>query len=294
MNATTRPTLEEFLAAPISEVAKIAPKTMIYSPGGSRRQAQFEGIEPWGDEYFQWARKRAIACCDLIFRHGVRYLIMLLLSPDNIREINSRGTKIASQIASSIAGSDSLTDYTRLGWRVRLLGIDSLPELKATAQRLQQATPSPHNHTLYWYCLPDEDAPWNELIALAQKTGVRTRDEAIRALYGEDVPPATLYLTTGRPYFSTEIAPPLLLGNIQSYWNQRVGYSLTETELRTIFYDYAYLRTLGRGEKMTRAKAALAHRKAWQEGPILGLGTQLGPFWYPAPTSIPLADEPGE
>jgi hypothetical protein len=266
---------------------------MIYSPGGSRRQAQLEGIEPWGDEYFQWARKRAIACCDLIFRHGVRYLIMLLLTPDVLQEVNERG-KQAMNWFGSVAGSDSLADYARLGWRVRLLGGAAVPELKVAADCLQQSTPVYSEHTLYWYCIPDEDEPWKELITLAQQSSVRTRADAIRALYGEDVPPATLYLTTGQPSFSAKVAPLLLIGNIQSYWNQRVGYSLTETELRTIFYDYAYLRTLGRGDKIARAKAALAHRKAWHEGPILGLGTQLGPFWYPAPTSIPLAEEPGE
>lgn len=293
MNTTQRPTLEEFLAAPRSEVAKVAPKTMIYSPGGSRRQAQFEGIEPWGHEYFQWARKRAMDCCDLIFRHGVRYLIVLLLSPDVVREMNEHN-KQAMHWFGSVADPELLANYARLGWRVRLLGGDNVPELKAAAECLQQATPSHNDHTLYWYCIPDEDAPWKELMTLARQTAVQTQAEAIRALYGEDVPPATLYLTTGRPSFSIKIAPPLLVGNIQSYWNQRVGYSLTETELRTIFYDYAYLRTLGRGEKIVRAKAALAHRKAWQEGPILGLGTQLGSFWYPAPTSIPMADEPGD
>ncbi len=294
MSEIDRPTLEEFLVAPITEVTKVAPATMIYSPGGSRRQAALAGIQPWSAEHFRWGRKCTMACYDLIFRHGVRYLITLLLSPSNVREMSAKRELLTEWTNWVIAGPESLADYTRLGWRVRLLGVDSLPELKVTAERLQNVTQRHSNHTLYWYCVPDEDAPWNELFALAQQKGVHTRTEAIRALYGEDVPPATLYLTTGRPYFSTEIAPPLLLGNIQSYWNQRVGYSLTETELRTIFYDYAYLRTLGRGDKITRAKAALANRKAWQEGPILGLGTQLGPFWYPAPTSIPTADGPGD
>ena len=294
MNANDRPTLAEFLAAPLSEVAKVAPKTMIYSPGGTRRQAVLAGIEPWSNEYLQWARQGGIGCFDLIFRHGVQYLITLLLTPDTMREINGRREQVAQWTDWVLAGPESLADYARLGWRVRLLGTESLPELKATAERLQQATAAQSDHTLYWYAVPDEDEPWNELLALAQQKGVRTRAEAIRALYGEDVPPATLYLTTGRPFVSAEIAPPLLMGYAQSYWNQRVGYSLTETELRTIFYDYAYLRTLGRGEKIMRAKAALANRKAWQEGPILGLGPQLGPFWYPAPTSIPIADEPGD
>lgn len=96
---------------------------------------------------------------------------------------------------------------------------------------------------------------------------------------GEDIPPATLYLALGKPTISLDIIPPLLIGNIQCYWTQQPGYTLTEKQLRTILYDYAYLRRTWREEKLDRAKEALADRPAWEEGPILGLGMQLGPFW---------------
>jgi hypothetical protein len=84
-----------------------------------------------------------------------------------------------------------------------------------------------------------------------------------------------------------QVIPPLLLGQLHCYWSQQPGYSLTERQLRTILYDYVYLRTTWRAEKTTRAQAAIADRSAWEEGPILGLGMQLGPFWYPAPMSSP-------
>jgi hypothetical protein len=58
-------------------------------------------------------------------------------------------------------------------------------------------------------------------------------------------------------------------------------------QLRTIFYDYAYLRPTWQEEKIERAKAASTHQKAWENGPILGLGMRLGPFWHPAPMSSP-------
>ena len=47
--------------------------------------------------------------------------------------------------------------------------------------------------------------------------------------------------------------------------------------------DYAYLRRTWRTDKLDRAYAGIAHQEAWETGPILGLGMQLGPFWYPAP-----------
>ena len=83
------------------------------------------------------------------------------------------------------------------------------------------------------------------------------------------------------------IIPPLLVGQLQCYWSQQPGYTLTEVQLRTILYDYAYLRTTWQEEKLERAKTALDHRQAWEEGPTLGLGMRLGSFWYPAPMQSP-------
>ena len=49
------------------------------------------------------------------------------------------------------------------------------------------------------------------------------------------------------------------------------------------FYDYAYLRATWQADKEGRATAARAHRSIWESAQTLGLGTRLGPFWYPAP-----------
>lgn len=107
----------------------------------------------------------------------------------------------------------------------------------------------------------------------------------MRALYGEEIPPVSFYLGFGKPTILPEVIPPLLIDQVQCYWSQQPGYTLTKEQLRTMFYDYAYLRPTWRPDKLDRAKAALADRQAWEEGPILGLGMRLGPFWYPAPTT---------
>lgn len=41
MSTKLPPTLEEFLAAPTAEIANVAPATMIYGVGGTRRHAIF-------------------------------------------------------------------------------------------------------------------------------------------------------------------------------------------------------------------------------------------------------------
>lgn len=285
MNFAGIPSVDEFLAASDEEIAKVAPVTMVYGAGGTRRRAFFEGIEPWSDKFIFWARQRILSCIHLIFRHGIRNLIVNVLTPDNFREVNRYQNQLLERAKWVVAGKESLDDYNRLAWRVRFLGTESVPELAATAKLLHEFTPEEGRHTLYWNIVPNEESPWQELLAAAQRSRARTRAEVVRALYGEDIPPATLYLAFGKPTILPEIIPPLLMGQVQSYWSQQPGYTLTETQLRTILYDYAYLRSTWREEKLERAKEALAHRQAWEEGPILGLGMRLGPFWYPAPMS---------
>jgi hypothetical protein len=287
MSTALGPSLEEFLIAPVERVAKIAPATVVYGVGGTRRRAVFEGIEPWSDAFILWVRERMLSCIDLIFRHGVRNVLVIAFTPDNLRELNHYQEQLLERTKWIIAGTESLADYARFGWRVRLFGTESVPELRATADSLRRLTSTQNEHTLYWSVVPDAESPWQQLLAAVQQSQARTRAEAIRALYGEDIPPATLYLAFGKPMISLELIPPLLIGQLQCYWSQQPGYTLTETQLRTILYDYAYLRATWRAEKLERAKEALAHRSAWEEGPFLGLGMRLGPFWYPAPMSSP-------
>lgn len=287
MNSATLPSLEEFLVAPIEEIAKIAPSTVIYGVGGTRRHAVFAGLEPWSEAYMRWAREETIRCTDLIFRHGVRNLITLPFVPSNLKEVNAYRGQLIEKAKWGIAGDEALADYQRLGWRVRLLGAEGIPELEDAAKRLRAATPSEGQHTLYWSVASYEAAYWETLFATVHRTHAQTRSEAIKALYGEEIPPATLYLAFGKPLISLTIIPPLLIDQLQCYWSQQPGYMLDERQLRTILYDYAYLRATWQEEKIERAKEALTHRKAWEEGPILGVGMRLGPFWYPAPMSSP-------
>lgn len=287
MSVKLPPTLEEFLAAPTAEIASVAPATMIYGVGGTRRHAIFEGIEPWSDEYISWARASTVKSAELIFRHGVQNLLMVALVPSNLKEVNRYQEQLFAKAQWVMAGAESLADYARLGWRVRLLGTDHVPELQTTAQLLRNVTPTQSAHTFYWSVVTDEESPWRMLLTAAQRSQATTRAEVARALYGEDIPPATLYLAFGKPAISLDIIPPLLIGNIQCYWTQQPGYTLTEKQLRTILYDYAYLRHTWREDKLDRAKEALADRPAWEAGPILGLGMHLGPFWYPAPMLSP-------
>jgi hypothetical protein len=174
-----------------------------------------------------------------------------------------------------------LADYARLGWRVRLLGTEGLGKLDAAAERLRQAMPGTDTPALWYYVVPEAESPWQWVRAALRKTEGNTTADVVRALYGEDVPLATLYLAFGKPMFVPDLLPPLLSGDVQCYWTQRPGYTLDDRSLRRIIYDYAYLRPTWTRNKSARYADVEAQRAIWEQAPTLGLGQRVGAFWYP-------------
>jgi hypothetical protein len=287
MDADKRPTLEAFLAAPLETVKKVAPATMVFAAGGTRRAAVLAGVSLTNDDYVSWTRRRLVACFDLIFRHGVQHILAPVIIQSNFSEAGHYRRRLLAWVEWGLASAEALADYGRLGWRVRLLGAGSIPELAGTAERLQQMTTTENAPTVWFTVATHADAPWEELLTAAQHAGARSRREAILALYGEAIPPATLLLSFGKPEIFPDLIPPLLIGKMQCYWRQSFGYELDERQFRAILYDYAYLRSTWQEDKTGRAEQVWQYRAAWERPPTIGLGVRLGPFWYPAPIHAP-------
>lgn len=282
MTAADRPSRDDFLAAARADVAQIAPETLIFSAGGTRRHAVFEGISPESEEFFRWSQRHIIDCLDLMFQHGVQHIFSFTASPNQFRETTpGYRDRLMAWIEQGTAGDDMLAEYKRRGWRVRLCGSEDLPQLEAAAERLIAETPDTNEHTLWWLVVPDSEAPWRRVLSAVLASEAGTRDDASRAVYGEVIPPATLFLSYGKPLVSPTLAPPLICGYMQCYWLQRSSYALDERQFREILYDYAYLRQTWQEDKTGRAEKAVEHRSVWEHGPTLGLGKRLGPFWYP-------------
>lgn len=278
----TYPTLDEFLAASEEEVAKVAPVSMSYGAGGTRRAGVFAGIEPWSNEFMIWAHQQMLDSQALIFRYGIQHLFSPLIIPNNLKEVHHYRDQLFRQVEPVLTRPEAIAQYQALGIRVRILGGEQVPEVQKTAEKLDALTGSNGNQTLYWTVVLDPEEQWTQLFSTVSLANVRTRAQAIRAIYGEDIPPITLYLNHGKPEFSFNTIPPLLVGQAQCYWNQKPGSVLDEPLLRTIFYDYAYLRKTFRADKLERAQAALADQETWTSAPMLGIGRRMGPFWYPA------------
>jgi hypothetical protein len=281
MTTANPPSLEEFLRAPVEQVAAVAPTSMFLAPGGTRREAVLAGISPHSEEYPRWSRARTIELVDRLFRLGVRHIFITALRSAPLSEVGHFRNRLLDWTAQGIAGTEALADYTCLGWRVRLVGVEDLPELNWAAERLCSATPASWKHTLWMYVSSTPDAHWSSILAAAQQTQARTRAEVVRALYGEDIPPATLCLSWGKPMISADLMPLIVADELQCYWTQRPGFAQGERTIREIFYDYAYTRRTWRQDKSARYADVLDYRNVWEHAPVLGVGQRVGAFWYP-------------
>lgn len=286
------PDFEEFLTGSLEKVRIVAPATIIFVAGGTRRKAASMGLSTESNAYAAWTRQQMISCFDLIFQHGVKNIFTPMVGPTNFNEVGKYRERLVDWIAWGLSGEDALADYQQLGWRVRLLTDETIPKLKETADRLHSITPATYEHTLWIHIVPDADLPWRWLLAAVKNGDVTTRQEAVQALYGERIPPVSLYLGHGKPEIFDEFLP-VLAGKVQCYWRQNLGYDLDEHLLRTILYDYAYMRTTWREDKAGRAEEALKYSHIWEKSAVIGLGTRLGPFWYPTPTPAPFDEETG-
>lgn len=276
------------MEAPVEEVRDVAPTTLILAAGGTRRSAALAGIAPESNEYARWSRERMMQCCQLLVDHGVQYILTFAIVESQVAERTAGyREKLVQWVDWGLAGPQALSDYQRLGWRVRLVGSREFPALTDAAVRLEQATPGSGTPAIWWFVIRDLEAPWRWLIEAAQRSGASSREEVAAALYGEPIPPATMMLSFGKPLVSPALLPPLLYGKTHCYWSQRPSYELDRRQLRAILYDFAFLRRTWREDKLGRAEAALNQRSAWQQGPTIGLGRRLGPFWYPVLDQLP-------
>ncbi|MFZ4656057.1 MAG: hypothetical protein ACOYNY_03545 [Caldilineaceae bacterium] len=287
------PTLDEFLALPIEEIAKVAPASLCYTPGGTRRAAAMMGIDPRSMQYAEWCLAEEFRSLDVIFRHGVRNVFLGLFKSGTFKHDYSFVDRLVDVALETITADNVFNHYNQNNWWVRLLCDDRVAKFVETARLLRNNTTAQSNKTLYWLT---SQTP-TDLIDMALRTaclhGVSNQKEAIYAMTGDNIEPITMLLSFGKPMVSDEIIPSILTGTVQCYWSQKPGPTLTDQEFRTILYDYAYTRNTSNFKKGDRALEATNYENAWRDGPTLGLGMRLGKSWYPAPMkSAAWEDEP--
>ncbi|MCP4363394.1 MAG: hypothetical protein GY796_35790 [Chloroflexi bacterium] len=282
-------TIEEFLQASPEEVAKIAPQTVMWGAGGTRRDIVLNNISLEDiPQMALFSMNRLADTAEILFKLGVRNILVItvhsrqLVEKGKYRDYIIKGTKYA-------IGECLYPHYKRLNCRAHLVGHKEVPELTDIAAELEAKTADNGQNNIWWLASVSYESVWEKTIAAAQ--GAKNQAEVIRNYYGADLPPAELFLSYGKPFIEPEILPLPLIAETHCYWYQRPGYRLTEQEVRTIFYDHAYLRNTWIPDKMARYAEVDGQRDIWSRNDIIGLGQRFGSFWYPLPEGVHCAEE---
>jgi hypothetical protein len=273
-------TLSEFLHAAPAVVAGVTPPTVMFAAGGTRRDAILNGVSlETPRDLAAFSMQQFAETAGRLFALGVQHIFVLTVHSKQLRETGAYRNYVIEGTRMAI-GELSYAYYEALGCRARLVGVDDVPELADLAEELKSKTENNGPATVWWLATESNQSVWRRTIAAAQ--GATTHAEVIQRYLGEDVPPAGLFISFGKPFFSPEIMPLVLIGEeTHCYFYQRPGYILTEEEIRTIIYDYAYTRHTWLPDKMARYDEVPGQREAWSRNPILGIGQRLGSFWYP-------------
>jgi hypothetical protein len=281
------PTLEEFMSLPIDEVAKIAPPSVCFAPSGTRRAAAMLGIDPRSDQYVKWASSEELRCIDLLFQYGVKNVFAPIIVANNLTQDYSFVDRILD-LARELITSDPYFDlYKRQCLSARLLCDDRDTKLSETAHDLQVGTEANSSKRLYWIISKTPSDILDLSIRKSRLHGANSQKDAIRATFGAYIDPITMLLSFGKLMVNGQIVPLALMGDLQCYFPQRPGYTLDDHSLRTILYDYAYLRPTAHYPKGDRAIEATKYANVWESAPTLGLGMRLGGSWFPAPMTSP-------
>jgi hypothetical protein len=276
-----RPTLVDFAHTPIEQLHALMPDTVFYTPGGTRRQAALAGIDPHSEQYPPWSRARMVDSLDVLCRFGAKHVFTGMVRSSQIAEVGRYRERLLAWLHTGLAGEEALATWQSRNWRVRLVGIQAVPELHDTAARLEESTPSHWQHTIWFTINSSLSQTWEHVLSLALTYGVRDQGALIRAMYGEDIPLAQLWLSFGKLLFAPDALPIVVAGEVQCYWSQRPGYSLDDAMMRDILYDYAYLRRTWTEDKSKRYIDIDQQRARWQRSLVVGVGQDVGGFWYP-------------
>jgi hypothetical protein len=267
---------------PRERIAACAPQTVVWAPGGTRRQAIAAGV-PLDNNYIDWAWTQHMRCIELFFTLGVKTLFAPILGPPQVREVSDYRERAFASLR-LIANPPSMEIYRRLGIRVRAYGHQRIPGLSDIIAQLESETADLGPHTL-WHTMvvESEGEPFADALQAARRAGANTLDESVQAFYGELVPPIDVFIGFGKLQ-TGYLMPPLLDYKASLYWTAFPSYMLTETHLRTIFWDYRFARATWVADKSRRYESVepfAFQQAAERPDGIIGVGHRAGAFWQP-------------
>src|SRR5262249_46944101 len=162
----------------------------------------------------------------VLFKLGVQHIFAHTALSNNLQETGVYRTYLIKAVELAVSEL-AQPYYSQLGCRARMIGHDDLPELAPVAQTIEEQTAPYGPRTLWWLASPPRGSVWRRTLAAAQ--GASSQADLIRRYFGIDVPPVQLLIGYGKPAFTAELIPPLLIGGeVHCYFYQRPGSLLTE------------------------------------------------------------------
>lgn len=268
------------VALPLEQFRALAPQTVVWAPGGTRRQAALEGVPR--ERYFDWAWEHQFRCVAQFFRLGVQTLFVSVLGPPQVREIGPYREQLAPALA-RLCDEASLAAYMQMGAQVRFYGQSRIPGLAEHCARIEEQTRAAGPLTLWYELVVErETEALEDALRAASAAGATSLEEAVRAFYGQNLAPVDVFIGFGKTQ-AGYLLPPLLGERADLYWTAFPSYMLSEEHLRDIFWDHRFARATWTADKSARYQqaAALGLGERHQEGLTLGVGERVGPFWYP-------------
>jgi hypothetical protein len=242
--------------------------------------------------YFAWSEAAQCAVIDRLIRLGVRTLIAVVRLPDD-RGPNYRA--LAREALRALGTSPVRRElYQQHQLSVRVAGdhgalacaLDA-PEVVDHFSMLAKETAHADGARLVYLFR----GPWIDMAAEEAMVGYQlgtqlgrppSRAELIRAYYGDELPPLSVYVGSGRPQLG-QLRPPFLGGAEDCYWAQPPLMRLTAKDWRRIIFDHLFARRTDSARRYPtdgESREMLVRALTEMDGQIVGLGVRhpLG-FW---------------
>ncbi len=292
---------EKFLQLPAVEIGEIlrsvGSQVCVFPINGTRRWflLEYSNQALRGDAsqvYADVAGKRHIDMYRLIFDHGVDTLITPIFGG----EILNRGDEYMEEIGIGMARlathPDFLSFYEKYKVRVHFYGdyrkhLDGTPfaYLCDLFDRIAKHTSRNNRYRLFYGVFANDatESVAELSIQFFQKTGrIPTRRDLITLYYGEYVEKANIFI--GFEKFNVFDYPLLAWGEESLYFTAAPSLYLSDRQLRSILYDYIYLRPVqdpDYAEMPEQDFEAMRQFYITNRETVFGVGEIRGGIWYP-------------
>jgi hypothetical protein len=278
--------LDQFLAKPATDIRQFAPTSVSWAPGGSSRLAKIKSLD-FMDEYPRWWIKKVIEEANVFFNLGVKNVFFPAITPGNLREEGMFKDLFLKFIGTLFTSPDAITAYQQNGIRVKFYGQKAIApfvpsgDFVETTAQVEKQTAEFGERTLWWGFLVDEVGMQWDAIQAGMQAGAKSYDELITAYYGEKLDQVDMMIASGK-FQAGYLIPPLLAQTAALYWTDFPGNMITETDVRRIFWDYAFARKTWSADKSKRYEQMNEEElnKRFERRIVWGVGDKIDNFWY--------------